>query len=222
MNLRERHGLAARWLPAHPTALLDAGCNTGEATREFAKRADYTAGVDFDPASVEAARQANPGVDFAVATLEALPFDDARFDTAVCLDVLEHVDDDLAALNELHRVLRPGGTLILTTPHRGLFGFLDPVLVLQRFGRIPPELHRHYTLPGMLELLDRSAWSAGYTVTATKRSGLLLYPLALWGLANTRLPARLRRPLQALLEAEYKVPFGPAAYCLGLKIVKTA
>jgi SAM-dependent methyltransferase len=222
MRLRERHALAARWLPAHPVALLDAGCNTGEATGSYARRADYTAGVDVDPESVERARREQPGVDFEVATIERLPFDDGRFDAVVCLDVLEHVEDDVAALSELHRVLRPDGTLILTTPHRGMFGFLDPVLVLQRLGRTDEERHRHYTLPGMLTLLDRSAWAGKYTVAATKRSGLLLYPSALWGLANHRLPGWLRRPLEALLEAEYAVPFGRASYCLAVKLVKVA
>ena len=41
---------------------------------------------------------------------------DDRFDFAVCLDVLEHIDDELHALRELHRVVRPGGTLLVTVP----------------------------------------------------------------------------------------------------------
>jgi len=45
------------------------------------------------------------------------PFDDSSFDRVECFDVLEHLADVSAALEELHRVLRPGGTLEITTPH---------------------------------------------------------------------------------------------------------
>ena len=45
-----------------------------------------------------------------------LPFPDDRFDFAVCLDVLEHIEDEVRALRELRRVVRPGGTLLVTVP----------------------------------------------------------------------------------------------------------
>ena len=49
-------------------------------------------------------------------SITELPLPDDRFDFAVCLDVIEHIDDDLRALRELHRVVRPGGTLLVTVP----------------------------------------------------------------------------------------------------------
>jgi SAM-dependent methyltransferase len=45
-----------------------------------------------------------------------LPFADATFDTVVTSEVLEHIQDDVAAIKELHRVLKPGGTLGVTVP----------------------------------------------------------------------------------------------------------
>lgn len=45
-----------------------------------------------------------------------LPFADATFDTVVTSEVLEHIQDDVTAINELHRVLKPGGTLGVTVP----------------------------------------------------------------------------------------------------------
>jgi len=47
---------------------------------------------------------------------ESLPFEDARFDAAALLDVIEHIDDDEKALRQAYYVLRPGGVLLLSVP----------------------------------------------------------------------------------------------------------
>jgi SAM-dependent methyltransferase len=52
----------------------------------------------------------------AQATAEALPFPDAVFDLVMAMDIIEHVDDDVPVFRELARVLRPGGTLVLSSP----------------------------------------------------------------------------------------------------------
>jgi len=52
----------------------------------------------------------------AQATAEALPFPDAAFDLVLAMDIIEHVDDDEPVFLELARVLRPGGTLVLSLP----------------------------------------------------------------------------------------------------------
>jgi SAM-dependent methyltransferase len=48
--------------------------------------------------------------------IRSLSFEDASFDVVICHHVLEHVDDDMTALRELRRVLRPGGRAVLSTP----------------------------------------------------------------------------------------------------------
>ena len=60
-----------------------------------------------------------PGLELAVADGRALPFEDASFDHACSLSVLEHIEEpgDVAALNELARVVRPGGHVLVTLPH---------------------------------------------------------------------------------------------------------
>lgn len=57
-----------------------------------------------------------PGRAQVQADLTALPFADARFDTVICSHVLEHVPNDRAAIEELGRVLRPGGVALVQTP----------------------------------------------------------------------------------------------------------
>jgi SAM-dependent methyltransferase len=69
---------------------------------------------------------------------DELPFASGVFDSVTMLDVLEHTADERATLAEVHRVLRPGGLLVLTVPARHLFSFLDPDNVKFRF----PRLHR--------------------------------------------------------------------------------
>jgi SAM-dependent methyltransferase len=60
----------------------------------------------------------------------AIPFPDESFDVIICNHVLEHVGDDLTALSEMHRVLRPGGCAVLQTPYSNFLArtFTDPAI----------------------------------------------------------------------------------------------
>jgi 2-polyprenyl-3-methyl-5-hydroxy-6-metoxy-1,4-benzoquinol methylase len=101
-------------IPAGATA-LDAGCGGGLLLAELARHAEAY-GVDADAESVALARAAVGDDRVQVARLEALPFPDARFDLVMSMDVLEHLDDDRAALRELRRVTRPGGRMLVSVP----------------------------------------------------------------------------------------------------------
>jgi SAM-dependent methyltransferase len=57
-----------------------------------------------------------PGHEASAGSLTQLPFDDASFDTILCTEVLEHIEDDARAARELARVLRPGGSLVASVP----------------------------------------------------------------------------------------------------------
>jgi SAM-dependent methyltransferase len=69
--------------------------------------------VDLDPPG-DAPREGRHS--YHRASLTELPFADATFDAAVCLEVLEHIEDDASATRELARVVRPGGLLLVSTP----------------------------------------------------------------------------------------------------------
>jgi len=65
----------------------------------------------------------------AQATAEALPFPDAAFDLVMAMDIIEHVDDDESVFREMARVLRPGGTLVLSSPlHPDYWTIFDDVV----------------------------------------------------------------------------------------------
>ncbi|HEX3453412.1 MAG TPA: methyltransferase domain-containing protein [Gaiellaceae bacterium] len=99
--------------------VLDLGCAAGAISHYLSTLDCGTVGVDAEPLAVEKARQFFPGLDFQLANVARLPFEDASFDKAVAADLVEHLDDETfrAMLRETHRVLRPGGTLSLYTPN---------------------------------------------------------------------------------------------------------
>jgi SAM-dependent methyltransferase len=103
----------------HDAKLLDVGCGTGSNLAAFADLASVT-GVDMSVDALGFCRRR--GLEsVALSEIERLPFPDGHFDVISAMDVLEHVDDDLAALAEIRRVLKPGGLLLATVP---AYGFL--------------------------------------------------------------------------------------------------
>jgi 2-polyprenyl-3-methyl-5-hydroxy-6-metoxy-1,4-benzoquinol methylase len=110
--------MARYWLASHAVAggrVLDAGCGDGYGSRFLASAgAEQVVGLDV----VAPSPSGVPGVTFLGGDLVRLPFGDATFDRVVCFEAIEHVTDPDAVLDELCRVLQPGGVLILSTPNR--------------------------------------------------------------------------------------------------------
>lgn len=99
-------------------SLLDAGCGNGRYTQYLLKTAApgaRLAAFDFSLGMLARARARvkSDRVGFAAADVTRLPFADALFDAGACGWVLEHLPDPRPALREFHRVLRPGGKLLL-------------------------------------------------------------------------------------------------------------
>ncbi len=108
--------LVRRWVRANGP-ILDAGCGTGLNLRHLPAG---SVGLDINPRNVAMATARLPGYRIVEGDLEAMPFDDEAFGAVVCTEVLEHVPHADAALNEIWRVLRPGGVLIGSVPARSL------------------------------------------------------------------------------------------------------
>lgn len=119
-----------RWIPPSPdTRVLDVPCGRGfylERYRAIDAGAPVV-GVEIDAPTIEQARAALPEAPLARAAIERLPFADGSFDAAICSEVLEHVADDGAALREVRRVVRPGGTIAITVPNADYPFWWDPI-----------------------------------------------------------------------------------------------
>jgi SAM-dependent methyltransferase len=100
--------------------VLDAGCGPGLYAEELVDRGASVVGFDASPHMVRLARQrVGPAAMFQVHDL-GQPLDwleDACVDVALLALVIHHVDDRVGALREVHRVLRPGGVLVVSTHH---------------------------------------------------------------------------------------------------------
>jgi 2-polyprenyl-6-hydroxyphenyl methylase/3-demethylubiquinone-9 3-methyltransferase len=119
--------------------VLDAGCGGGLVARELAAAGAGVVGVDRSLGSLGVARRATGGgFRPAQGRLERLPFTAASFDAVVAADVLEHVPDLPAAVAELARVLRPGGSLAFDTINRTPWSWFVAVFGLERVLRMVP------------------------------------------------------------------------------------
>jgi SAM-dependent methyltransferase len=135
-----RDAVAASGIP--PDGLvLDVGCGTGGTMRALHGLARFV-GLDMNATAATLARR-RTGNPVTLGSVTDLPFADGTFDGVLALDVYEHVTDDARALAETRRVLRRGGTLVLTVPcHPSLFSEHDRALHHVRRYRRPEILAR--------------------------------------------------------------------------------
>ena len=129
---------AADFAAARGLRVLEIGCGLGTDGAQFAEAgADYT-GVDLTEAAVELARRRFelfdlPGT-FKTADAENLPFPDESFDLVYSHGVLHHTPETGKAIQEIHRVLRPGGRAVVMLYHRGSYNYRVNISLLRRAG----------------------------------------------------------------------------------------
>ena len=99
--------------------ILDAGCGNGRYCKYLLRRADHDASIHASDLSQRmlkrAERKLGKRIHYVAADLTCLPYADQFFDAVVCGWVLEHLPDPRPGLNELARIMRPGGKLLLMT-----------------------------------------------------------------------------------------------------------
>jgi len=100
--------------------VLDAGCGPGVNSITLSRCGLRVTAIDEDPEKLETLetlkRLVAPSLKLERADVCKLAFEDASFDKVLCSEVLEHIEDDHAAVSEFARVLRPGGLLVVTVP----------------------------------------------------------------------------------------------------------
>jgi demethylmenaquinone methyltransferase/2-methoxy-6-polyprenyl-1,4-benzoquinol methylase len=108
-----RRRLVERFAPRGGELYLDVATGTGLVARALRERADCrVVGLDITPAMLDAAGRRD-GIRFVQGRAERLPFPDARFDGLTFTYLLRYVDDPVATMRELARVVRPGGRIAM-------------------------------------------------------------------------------------------------------------
>lgn len=99
--------------------ILEIGCGEGRGVATLVQRADTFTAVDKIKEAIDALKKRFPGGKFISMNLPPLtPLADNSYDFVVSFQVIEHIENDALYLQEIHRVLRPGGTALITTPNR--------------------------------------------------------------------------------------------------------
>jgi SAM-dependent methyltransferase len=140
--------------------ILDVGCGTGANLLMLSQYGDAE-GVDVSEDALAFCRER--GLDkVRLGAAEELPYEDGTFDLVTALDVVEHLDDDLAGLREMRRVLRPGGRVLLFVPtFMFLWGLQDDV----------SNHRRRYRLPELQRVLEQ----AGFEIERTTYANITFF-----------------------------------------------
>ena len=170
--------------------VLDLGCGRGDWMARMVKEGLTPVGIEPEEDRAKLALAFAPA---AVADGQSLPFRDASIAVVWCIHVLHHLEDPVAALAEIRRVLRPGGHLILAETVED-----NPVIRLGR--RIHPEwdgvhVHSRFTAAALLDLVG----AAGLDVVDRRQHSLVSF--AAW-----LLPRGARRTWMAVRGLEELLP----------------
>lgn len=107
--------------------VLDVGCGNGYVLSQYARHHARATGVDLTARGIGLSRQRfrieGLAGEFAQSNAEALPFRTASFDLVVSVGVLHHTPDTTRAVDEIHRVLKPGGTFLVMLYHRNSLAY---------------------------------------------------------------------------------------------------
>ena len=170
--------------------IIDCGCGVGQNMRLLEPHGDVV-GIELDPLAAVAGREF--GRPIARADITRMPFPDNAFDMAVSFDVLQVVEQDVAAVREMARIVRPGGCVLLTV---AAFNMLagDHAEVWNEC--------RRYT-PGTARAL---AESAGLRVERVSFMFAALFPLMFAARTAQR---ALRRFRERPTHSDMEVPWAP-------------
>jgi SAM-dependent methyltransferase len=194
MNVASRENAIsrlARWLSAREPVILDIGCSSGYMVKAIRRRFPHATvvGADYAKGSLEKLGAAVPDLPLLQFDLAHCPLPDRSVDGAVLLNVLEHIEDDDAAMRHVFRILRPGGVAVIELPAGpDLFDIYDRQLMH----------HRRYRM----RELEARLRGHGFNVVDRTHLGFFLYP-GFWAVKK-----RNRRYLKASLEEQRAIVLG--------------
>ena len=144
---------------------LDMGCSSGYMLEEVLNNSPAVdpVGADYFSTGLLQCHQRLPDIPLFQVDLATCQFGNNLFDAVTCLNVLEHIKDDVSALRHLFRIIKPGGKLVVTVPMgRNLYDIYDQVLC-------------HVRRYEMNELRNKVE-SAGFKILRCNYFGVFIYP----------------------------------------------
>ena len=230
MILTDRLRFAFEWIP-NCDSLLDIGGDCGSVSNEYLKKAKIVSMTDFNEEHLKIGQKRFPKVNFVRSIAEQLPFKSNYFDVATMTDTLEHVRNEHKSLDELHRVLKKDSIAIISVPHRGILGWIDPFnfkfvfpfaykwLKGKEFAQKQlreESWHRHYSLNKLKKLLGNK-----FEIEKVHRGGML-FPV-LWGFQDLFVVHVLKNKkpdwLENLMSRIYDIDYSVNWYHLGYHII---
>lgn len=232
MQIKNRLQYAYEYIPKCHN-LLDIGCDYGDFSKEYLKKAKKVYAIDPNEKVIKIAKQNNKEVIFKVAPAEKLPFPDSFFDVITMTDVFEHVQNEKKTIEEMYRVMKPGGALIFSVPHKGLFQFIDAFNMKFYFPKLykyfkgkkynsniynETPWHRHYSLKELKKFFKNK-----FAIEKEYSGGFLIYPI-FWLIQGTiywklfkQSPKLLLKIHNFISDLDYSINYGKLAFHIVLK-----
>ncbi|MBR9792654.1 MAG: bifunctional 2-polyprenyl-6-hydroxyphenol methylase/3-demethylubiquinol 3-O-methyltransferase UbiG [Gammaproteobacteria bacterium] len=188
-QLASCHGRA----PSSPDCLqglriLDVGCGGGLISEALANRGAMVTGVDASAMSIEVARrhaqQSGLSVDYRHCLAGQLLAEDERFDVVINAEVVEHVPDQAALINDCARLVKPSGTLVLATLNRTIKSWIIAILGAEYVMRYLPVGTHDWKM--FVKPKELTRWVAPEHFKLVDATGMKLNPLTgVWRLSDS-------------------------------------
>jgi ubiquinone/menaquinone biosynthesis C-methylase UbiE len=158
--------------PVQGRRILEIACGRGGFSRLLASQGASVRGADFSASAVAIAKERlldypslAGNVQYTQADAQAMPFEDNSFDIVVSCETIEHVPDPRAAVREMFRVAKPGGTLYLTTPNYLNFTGLYLIYAGVRHPDLKSSqpLDRRFLFPQIRRFVASAGWKIART-----------------------------------------------------------
>ena len=168
--------------------ILDVGCGGGLISEALAKRGAIVTGVDASAMSIEVARrhaqQSGLLVDYRHCLAGQLLAEDERFDVVINAEVVEHVPDQAALINECARLVKPSGTLVLATLNRTVKSWIIAILGAEYIMRYLPVGTHDWKM--FVKPEELAGWVATEHFKLVDETGMKLNPLTgIWRLSDS-------------------------------------